>query len=188
MKERGGGGVGGGENSYLVQNSRVSVPSASCIGQTSQPGRYEFLKLKENRKKKNSLNHQNERFNMATMQLLVSHGNLPVFMKQWVINENIGRREKRQEMKRVIKKRNDITPWLTSSRSAIYTKSHYRDNYYCFYIMPCVKILPPETVLSILIYTTYISFEFIKVIASLYITDRSTLLNPHCVYMLISYL
>jgi hypothetical protein len=31
---------------------------------------------------------------MATMQLLVSHGNLPVFMKQWVINENISRRKR----------------------------------------------------------------------------------------------
>jgi len=135
-------GAGGG-NSYLVQNSRVSVPSASCIGQTSQPGRYEFLKLKKKKKNKNknktTLNHQNERFNIATMQLLVSHGNLLVFMKQWVINENISRR-KETEMKIVIKKKgNDITPLLPSSRSAIYTKSHYRDNCYCFYIMRCVN-------------------------------------------------
>ena len=28
------------------------------------------------------------------MQLQVSHGNLPVFMKQWVINENISRRKR----------------------------------------------------------------------------------------------
>ena len=31
------------------------------------------------------------KMNTASMQRRVSHGNLPVFMKQWVINENISR-------------------------------------------------------------------------------------------------
>jgi hypothetical protein len=123
---------------------------------------------------------------MATMQLLVSHGNLPVFMKQWVINENIGRL-KETEMKRVIKKGNDITPCLPSSRSAIYTKSHYRDNCYCFYIMPCVNS-PSRNVLSTLIYTTYISFELINLTVSLYITGHPIFFHPHCGYTLIGYL
>jgi hypothetical protein len=121
------------------------------------------------------------------MQLLVSHGNLPVFTKQWVINENISRR-KRQRRKTVINKKKEKTILRPGCRAAaqLYTlKSHYRDNCYCFYIMRCVNS-STRNFLSTLIYTAQITFQLITVTAPLCVTGPSPL-YPHPLYTLISY-